>query len=105
MTDSFLCCLSFNTGVNIIGFLQLKSTILYLILLAVHYKDTYAFYIPPAACHGFAFLCALACWISKGRESEYACRRVYYYTFAITCAFGLQSYWLVIVRQYPRFGE
>ena len=75
-----------------------------MILLAMHSEDTFVFYIPGVACHGIASLCALACLVSKGRESESLCRRVYYYTFTIVCTFGLQSYSLVVLRQYPQFG-
>ena len=72
-----------------------------MILLAMHSDGTFVFYIPGVACHGIAGLCALACLVSKGRESEPMCRRVYYYTFTIVCTFGLQSYALVVLRQFP----
>ena len=105
MAQTFLCCLSLNTGIYVIGALQLKAVIAYLILLAIHAEGTHAFYIPPAIIHGIVGLSALACLVSKGRESEHICRRIYYYSFTILIALGIDSYWLVVIRQYPEFGK
>ena len=105
MSQTFLCCLSLNTGIYIISALQLKAVIVYLILIGLHTNDIYAFYIPPTIVHGIASICFLACLVSKGRESENSCRRLYYYSFTILIALGLDSYWLVVIRQYPEFGK
>ena len=61
--------------------------------------------MPATVCYGLTSVFGIISFCVQGKESDYTFGRIFCYSFILLVAFGVLSYELVLIRNYPEFGE
>ena len=105
MIGSFFCCISIEKGATIISVIQLVGMITCGVSLKVHFNSGHEYFIAPTVSYTLTSIFAICSLCCRGKDSDYSFRRAFFWAFISLVAFASCAYWLVLVRNYPEFGQ